>query len=168
MTYHRQANYCDTCYSAASKAGRTVRAVTIGGNEWEVCTLCESRIRNGLIHYVPSNGTEGHAFLGRCERCRHFDPDTLQDASVKGCAWGIADKILTMMYAESDSPNAWHDPADLTPTCPATCLRFTSKDDPHGEHRDPPPPDVPGQLTFGELPEFTPVERAIEREPTQS
>jgi hypothetical protein len=158
-------NYCACCYAAAAKAGRTVRLTDV--YEYPVCSLCESRLRNGLIHYVPSNGSEGDMFASQCNRCRHFDPASDEDYTVKQCAWGIRDKVTAMMWEDSDSAKAWHDPADLDDQyCPASCRRFTSKDDENGHFRDPPPPDVTGQMTFGEV--DMPVERSPDIELARS
>ena len=155
-----ETKYCAKCYSAAEKAGRAVRMTDVCKRP--ICSLCESRIRNGLVHYVPSNGSEGEMFFSRCDRCRHFNAEGYSDPSAQACAWGIADKVLNMMANESDSPQAWHDPADLDhTTSPAICKRFTHKDDENGHFRDPPPPDCEGQMTFGEL--DVPKERVPQR-----
>lgn len=66
-------NYCAYCYGEAKKHGRAVRQTDVC--EWRICTLCESRIRNGLVHYNPSNGTEYRIFEGRCGECRHHIDD---------------------------------------------------------------------------------------------
>jgi hypothetical protein len=164
MTFHRQANYCDGCYGAAARRGRPVRTVNINGKDKIVCAVCESRMRNGLIHYVPSNGTEGEMFRSRCDRCRHFidDSDNPQppkfESPYSQCQWGVLDKITAAMWEESDHMCHWFDSSDVTNhglngelLCPARCLRFTGKGDFGGELRDPPPPDVVGQMTLGEL-----------------
>lgn len=152
----RDPNYCSTCYGAAAKAGRPVRQTEL--YPYPVCTLCETRLRNGLVRYMPSNGTEFYIFQDRCERCRHNLGADPGDASQKACAWGVLDKLLNGQCAETDSGNFWFDPADLrtrdydgSPICPAECLKFTDRRDADGELRDPPPPDVEGQLTFSDL-----------------
>lgn len=134
-------DYCATCYGAAKANGRPVKMTEVYHRP--ICSLCESRIRNGLVHYVPSNGSEGRAFISRCTRCRHYQDN---DGRPQTCTWGILDKITGMMIEESDSAKAWHDPANLETT--GNCLRFTDRNDPHG---DPPPKDCEGQIFFGEL-----------------
>lgn len=142
--------YCSLCYDAARKAGRAVRQTDV--YTWPVCSLCESRLRNGLVHYVPSNGTEGHIFLSRCDECRHFRSEDFK------CAHGVLDKVMDMMFELSDSAKAWHDPATLqtrvadgSPRYPALCLRFTDRNDPLGDLRDPPPKDCVGQMMLEEV-----------------
>jgi hypothetical protein len=153
-----ETEHCATCYGAAAKAGREVRQTEV--NEFAVCGLCERRIREGLIHYRPSNGTEFHIFLSRCDRCRHFNDDGLSDATVKACKWGVLDKLLDGQFSDSDSPVFWFDPSDLRDGCPAECLRFTDRNEPMGELRDPPPKDCEGQMFLGEMltvPELVPA-----------
>ena len=141
--------YCAHCYGVAAKAGRVVRKVE--GYKYPLCSLCESRCREGLIHYSPSNGTEFSMLESVCERCRHFDEEGLQDASVQSCKWNILDKLLNGQFSEPDSMNFWFDPSDIDDGCPATCKRFTDRDDEFGHFRDPPPPDCVGQMTLGEM-----------------
>lgn len=150
--------YCACCYDQAKKHGRPVRVTDV--YEYQICSLCESRIRNGLVKYQPSNGTEFDIFQEGCERCRHYDKSVLGegDFSRKACAHGILDKLLDGMFSESDSMKFWFDPQDLTTRdangkyiCPAQCLRFTGKNDPDGERRDPPKPDCEGQLFFSDI-----------------
>ena len=144
-----ETEHCATCSGAAVKAGREVRQTD--ASEYPLCILCERRTREGLIHYRPSNGTEFRMFLARCDRCRHFDGGGLSDPTVKACKWGVLDKLLDGQCADEDSPVFWFDPSDLKDGCPAECLRFTDRDDPTGELRDPPPRDCLGQMFLGEL-----------------
>lgn len=139
-------NYCGHgCYSAAIIAGRSVREV----DGKRLCVLCESRHRNGLVRYSPSNGTEFDYFQSRCEGCRHFTGD-IDDVKKTACHWKVLDQMLNQMCEAKDSPKMWWNPDDIDPvTCPATCKRFTPKDYPHDD-RDPPKPDVPGQMMLGE------------------
>lgn len=158
MTVHRDPNYCSKCYGAAQKAGRPVRMTDVC--DYPICLLCESRIRNGLVHYIPSNGTEGMIFQERCEQCRHLSADP---RGFDTCAWGILDQMLDSAWEEHDSAKVWYDPEVLDPeTCPATCKRFTGKGDADGPSRDPPPKDCTGQMFLDELLEV-PVERVPER-----
>jgi hypothetical protein len=146
---------CSLCYDCAPKQGRPVKLTDVYG--WPICSLCESRLRNGLVHYRPSNGTEFYMFDERCCDCRFHDPMGEQDASVKACSYGILDKLLNGMMSERDSMCFWFDPADLTPTCPATCLRYERRmpNDGDGPAKLP-APDCPGQMMFAEM--FTPHE----------
>lgn len=155
--------YCGSgCYSAAAKAGRLVRATQWGN----LCSLCESRAREGLLHYRPSNGTEFQIFEGRCETCRHYNVEAQHDMSIQPrndvpgnlCTWAVLDRITNQMWSEHDAACNWFHPADLAThdangryICPAECKRYTHKDDRDGEWRDPPPRDVPGQLLLEEL-----------------
>lgn len=141
--------YCGLCCDAAEKAGREVRQTD--AYEYPLCRLCEGRIREGLVHYHPSNGTEFRMFESRCERCRHYDDAGTMDAKVKACKWGILDKLLNGMFSDADSGNFWFMPDELEDTCPATCLRFTDQRDGDGPTRDPPPPDCTGQMFFSDV-----------------
>lgn len=148
--------YCACCYSDAAKAGRATRPVP-GLTKYELCGLCESRLRAGLIHYEPSNGTEFEIFMGQCFRCRHYIDDTENpkpgrlEPPFNACAWGVLDRFYAAMPWGHDHIGYWFDPADLEPSKddpPPDCKRFMHKDDPRGEFYDPPTPDVGGQLTF--------------------
>lgn len=166
-------NYCGTCYGQAKKHGRTVSLTTVYG--YPVCGQCEQHLRNGLVHYSPSNGTEGMIFEERCGRCRHNidNGESFPDLSKKPtiCAWGVRDRIMHQMVTDHDHIDRWFDPADLrtrdengVPICPAECLRFTHKNDADGEHRDPPKPDCDGQMFLGDVltvPEVVPVKKAV-------
>lgn len=119
--------------------------------------------RDGLIRYEPSHGEEHRLFRLRCMACRHYDHNAYQqcDPNVRVCSWGILDRLLDGKF---DPERLWFQPEDIAvmdndgdPICPATCLRFTGRDDPDGELRDPPAPDCDGQMMFGEI--DTPVER---------
>lgn len=150
--------YCHACCGCARKAGRVVRKTDLGGN---YCQPCENRAREGLVHYIPSNGTEGDIFMARCERCRHASehPDGYMT-----CAFKILDRVMETGWVDRDDGKTWFDPADLRKydaagryLCPAECQRFTDKRDPDGERRDPPRPDCEGQMAFSDL--DVPVER---------
>ena len=140
--------YCGCCYGDAAKAGRIVRKVDC--YDYPLCPVCETRMRNGLIHYRPSNGTEFHIFADRCYRCRHFNADGMIDGSVSACAWGVLNKLLNAMWQNYDDACNWQDPEDIADGCPATCKRYTPKDDEMGHFRDPPPKDCIGQMVLGE------------------
>lgn len=159
-----QDNYCATCYSAADKAGRTIRLVVLGDDHLRVCELCEGRLRQGLVHYRPSSGSEFGCFLASCFECRHYtdDMDNPQPGRLEppytACAWGVLDRFLVQMPNGYDHISCWFDPADIEtrdadggPHSPALCRRYTHKSDGDGETRDPPRLDVPGQMTFGEI-----------------
>lgn len=148
--------YCAGCYGEAKKAGRLVRQTDV--YPWAICAQCETRVRNGLIHYTPSNGTEYSMFKQQCETCRHYLRSDDPSAAGKGCAWGVLDKIESQMWTEHDNANRWFDPADLMTKdasgrliCPPDCQRYTYRGDAGGEHRDPQPPDVTGQLMIEDL-----------------
>lgn len=120
------------------------------------------RERDGLLFYRPSNGTEFQIFQERCARCKHWidDLDDPQPGRMAPpyatCKWGVLDRLYIAMTRERGDIADYHDPADLRterldglPVCPAECLRFTPKD--YGfDDRDPPSPDVPGQMLLGE------------------
>lgn len=146
-------DYCATCYSDAAKCGRPVRLTAL--HKLPICSLCEQRLANGLIKYRPSNGTEFDIFLSRCFRCRHWidDMDNPQPGKLSppysACKWGVLDRMYHGMLSYDNIGN-WFDPADLDPSgCPATCKRYTP-DDYGFDDRDPPAPDVPGQMTLME------------------
>ena len=158
-------NYCALCYSAAAKAGRPVKLTDV--YKYAICSLCESRIRNGLTHYVPSSGTEGRMFTARCKRCRHCSE---HPNGYPVCAFKIMDQLLESGWCDSDSSKGWWDPsvmktreADGSHIFPAQCLKFTDRRDGDGETRDPPAPDVEGQMFFGDL--LTVPERVPARSP---
>lgn len=156
-------NYCCHCYGAAEKAGRDVREVA---PDLRLCVLCEWRWREGLIHYVPSNGIEGRMFERQCDRCRHDtdDGESPPRLTVPGklCMWAIKDRLFASGWCDSDSSARWYSPDDLdASTYPARCRRFTSKDDDDGALRDPPPPDCVGQMMLEEVLAM-PIERAID------
>jgi hypothetical protein len=141
--------YCGVgCYGEAAKAGRQVR-IKLDICPHPICSLCERRTREGLRHYIPSNGTEFSIFEYRCSKCRHYSTH----ADGYGiCDWKILDQISESAWESPDSLKTWFDPANLdTETCPATCKKFTNRGDFGGEFRDPPPPDTAGQLTFADL-----------------
>jgi hypothetical protein len=153
-------NYCSTCYGEAKKHGRPVRTTDI--YPYPLCSTCEQRMRNGLVRYHPSNGTEAMMFEERCDRCRHNidNGESFPDLSKKPviCAWGVRDRLMHQMATDMDHIDKWFDPADLrtecddgSPMCPAECLRFTHKGDEDGDKRDPPKPDCEGQMFLGEL-----------------
>lgn len=162
-------NYCGTCYSEAKKQGRAVRMTD--AYPYPVCSQCERHLRNGLIHYSPSNGTEYLIFEERCYDCRHNidDGESCPDITKKPriCAWGVRDRVMHQMATDADHIDRWFDPEDLSTRsadgsliCPAECRRFTHKNDGDGARRDPPKPDCEGQMYLGEMltvPERVPV-----------
>lgn len=109
--------------------------------------------RAGLVYYRPSNGTEMEMFEAQCGRCRHCIDDGESAYDPKKftlCTWGILDRLAMSAWTENPQAN-WFDPADLKDGCPAECLRFTDKNDPSGDLRDPPPKDCIGQMFFNDL-----------------
>jgi hypothetical protein len=94
---------CNLCYGLAKKSGRTIRLTSL--SEYPLCTLCESRAREGFIHYVPSNGTEGNIFEERCESCRHHTetPDGMGTCRLK-----ILDQLWDSAWSERDSMKCWY------------------------------------------------------------
>ena len=114
------------------------------------------REKDGLVYYRPSNGTEFTCFYDRCEGCRHYTDDLSNPKPGRlsppftACTWGVLDRLLVAQVEDRGGRSSYFDPADLNPaTCPATCLRFTPRD--YGfDDRDPPKPDLPGQMVFGE------------------
>jgi hypothetical protein len=148
--------YCNFCYSDAEKAGRKVYLRDRPGPyDNKTCDTCESRLREGLVHYRPSNGTEWQIFEERCENCRHRRQEGYEDATKPACTWGISDKLLNAMWQGYEGEANWHDPANLKTVdedgdsmCPAECLRFS----PHGDDgNEPPEPHDPHQLTFDDI-----------------
>lgn len=168
----RDPDYCSTCYGSAKEHGRTVRMTDV--YKYPICGLCESRIRNGLVQYHPSNGTEFYDyFIPRCEVCRHYidNPDNPLPGKLQppyaACAHGVLDRLLVQQVESRDHISMWFDPADLsrydesgTLCCPAICKRFTHKDDSDGASRDPAPRDCPGQMTFDDI--NIPIEKTAE------
>lgn len=152
---------CSKCHHATREA-RIVPELY----QWPLCGVCEGRIRNGLIHYRPSNGSEFEYFYHRCCSCRHFIDDSADPLPGKlmppftACTWGVLDRLHVSMVEDCEHISNWFDPKDIEDGCPATCLRYTHKNDPDGETRDPPPPVDPAQMTFGDL--LTVVERVPE------
>lgn len=159
----RNTKYCATCYGDAEKKGRAVKLTKL--YDYPVCTLCESRLREGLVHYIPSCGGEGANFQDRCYDCRHHIPDLggnndPQFPSLTPpygmCTWGILDRLEKSAWEDHDHIASWYNPADLDAKR-GRCLRYTPKDYP-GDDRDPPPIPDPNQLTFDDL--LTPKEVA--------
>lgn len=147
-------NRCSLCYDAAKKAGRAVRMTEI--YPYKICQLCENRLREGLVFYIPSNGTEAMIFQERCERCRNCSEH--KDHGYATCAFGILDRILDSACEESDGTKRWHDPLNIRTEgddgkmiCPAECLRFKDRNEMNGERFDPPPKDCEGQMTFDDV-----------------
>ena len=148
--------YCRWCYGDAIKDGRPVRKSDVSPDH-EACAKCESFARSGMIHYSPSNGTEYDIFVSQCARCRHYidDLDNPRPGRMRppftACTWGVLDRLHVQMVRGPCDASRWLDPDDIdNKHCPAECKRFTPKDDPHGELRDPPTPDAPGQMMLGE------------------
>lgn len=146
-------NYCDGCYSDAAENGRAVRQTEL--SKYPLCVLCESRTREGLLHYRPSNGSEFSCIESRCAVCRHNidDRDNPQPGSLNPpyqcCSWGILDRFYIQMWGGYSNIANWFDPKDLTHE--GRCLRFTHRNDPDGELRDPSPTPDPAQMTFSDL-----------------
>ncbi len=94
----------------------------------------DAREREGLIHYIPSNGTEGDMFFERCSGCRHYSED---ESGAMSCAFGVVEKLLRAMWEPRDSDCNWYDPDVLQVqdddgrlVCPARCRKFTPRNDP--------------------------------------
>jgi hypothetical protein len=128
---------------------------------------------NGLVQCYFPNGTAFDMFYDSCARCRHCT-DNLENpqpgrmtAPFANCGWGVLDRIyVAMTIRDRDHASHWHDPADLevkdedgSPRCPPLCKRFTPKGY-DGDDRDPPRPDLPGQMFIGEI--DIPIERVPE------
>lgn len=147
---------CSTCYSSKLP----VRLTQL--HDYPVCGRCEQHLRNGLVHYRPSNGSEFMDFEERCCDCRHFKGDDAVCSGKPACDFGILDRFYTQTMNDCEHISNWFDPADLKleQKIFGVCQRFTDRNDPNGELRDPPKPDCEGQLFFGDLP----VER---REPVR-
>lgn len=152
--------YCWYCCTDAVKSGRLVRLVKIDGQELEVCPLCESKARNGLIHYRPSNGEEFGIFESKCFVCRHHidDSEDPQPGRLESpyalCTHGVLDRFAVQMGSGYDDISNWFDPQDLEYNgtfWPARCRRFTHKSDGDGETCDPAPCPIAGQLSFEDL-----------------
>lgn len=151
----RDPDYCSQCFTAAKKAGRSVRMTPY--YEWPICSLCESRLREGLVHYRPSNGTEGDLFEAQCERCRHYRPMSDDGERAASCKLKILDRVFEQMWSDYDAACHWFMPDVLkttlaggSPCCPAECLKFSPPgdgDDANGT----PIVDCPGQLMLDDL-----------------
>jgi hypothetical protein len=158
----RPDEYCGGCCGEAAKRGRPVRKTDLYA--YPLCGLCESRMREGLVRYRPSNGTEFRMFRSHCDNCRHCidSEDDPKPGSLtppfQCCSWGVLDRLYQQMWSKHDHISNWFNPLDLKPECPATCLRFTHRNDPEDESRNPPPPSDPAQMTFADL--DIPVEAA--------
>ena len=115
---------------------------------------------NGLVLVYFPNGTSFRMFESQCRGCRHerdiggsLAPRLQPPHNI--CAWGILDRIIHHCYFAGDEDTynyggSVHDPLDIdVGTCPPTCLRFTPRN--YGfDDRDPPTPDVPGQMMLEE------------------
>lgn len=155
----RDPDYCSYCCGDAKKHGRAVHMTDVC--DYPICGLCERRAREGLIRYRPSNGAEMMMFESRCDKCRHFITDEKMgslEAPFNACQWGVLDRLYVMQMSERDHISNWFSPDDIENGCPATCRRFTHKNDSDGERRDPPRPDCEGQMFLGDL--NIPVESA--------
>lgn len=147
--------YCGTCHDRAKVKGRGVTLTQF--HEYPVCSLCESRLREGLVHYEPSNGSEFDGFWTRCEVCRHV---TVDGGGANSCTWKILDKLLVGMGEAHDAACFWFNPDDLeTGRHGAVCKRFTHRNDNDDDGaRNPPPIHDPAQMTFDDI--DIPVERS--------
>ncbi len=114
---------------------------------------------NGLVLAYFPNGESYRMFERRCYNCRH-DQDVSGGLALAPklqpphniCAWGIIDRILHHCWSEDTYGHGQsaHDPLDIdTKPCPPTCLRFTPNDYDFDD-RDPPTPDVAGQMMLEE------------------
>lgn len=111
---------------------------------------------NGLVRTHFSNGSEFMAFEEDCFRCRHFVDEPR--AGEKSCKWGIVDQFYrTMCDPIWGYGTTYVDPefVKVENFC-VTCLKFMDRDS-GDDSRDPPKPDVPGQMFFGDM--DIPVER---------
>jgi len=132
--------------------------------------MSEQHKRNGLVPCYFPNGTAFECFYASCAVCRHCT-DNLDNPQpgrltppFPNCKWGVLDRIyVAMTIRDRDHASHWHDPenieitdADGWPRCPPLCKRFTPKDY-DNDDRDPPAPDLPGQMTLDDI--NIPVER---------
>ena len=144
---------CCYCYSEAAKAGRPVRKIDIC--DYEICTLCETRLREGLLYYIPSNGTEFDIFQEQCDRCRFGG--THPEHGCPTCAHGIIERLMDSAWEGDDSMKKWWMPDVLRTRgedghhlCPADCLKFSDRSNDDGMGNKPPPPDCIGQMMLWE------------------
>jgi len=106
--------------------------------------------------YFP-NGLSFSGFYETCQQCRHCidnldnpKPGRLS-APFNTCTWGVLDLILHgQATGKSESQHAPENMAVVNGS--PRCLRFTPLTYQHTD-RDPPIPDVPGQLMLTEFPE---------------
>lgn len=134
---------------------------------------CERAEAAGLVRAYFPNGTAFMLFEERCEQCRHFIDDLHNpkpgrlEPPFNCCKWGVLDRIYeasaTDRYGYGKS---YHQPEDMEPGgCPPECKRWTAKDD-DDPSREPPRPDVPGQMMLDEVltvEEHAPTPRALAR-----
>lgn len=114
--------------------------------------------RAGLVDIYFSNGSEFDGWLSRCFECRHHlePPDDIRVPKITPpyavCAWGVLDRIYhEMAMGRYGYGTSFHPPEDveMERRIYPTCKRYTHRDD-SDPGRDPPKPDVPGQMMLGE------------------
>lgn len=122
-----------------------------------------SKIKHeGLVKIHFSNGSEWDCFSSRCDDCRHNidfnDADYPRAPKLSPphniCTWGILDRIYYCMATDAHGyGNSLHSPDDMEIVHKffPHCKRYTHKDDFDGEFREPPTPDIPGQMTFDDI-----------------
>lgn len=158
--------YCHGVHWFYDADADRVRPLMRKVDEKEYCPDCLPFVQEGMVVVSFSNGTELDCFHAGCFNCRHYidDLENPQPGRLSppfnACAWGVLDRIYLDMVEVERPRTRFHHPDDIDgSTCPPTCKRFTPKHDSDGEYRDPPPPDVPGQMLLGE--DIAPVERVV-------
>jgi hypothetical protein len=116
-------------------------------------------LAEGLMRVYFPNGTSYMDFECNCGNCRHFieDQENIKPPKLEPphniCSWGVLDRIVhCMAVSPYGYGTSFHHPDDMEIVDEfwPRCKRFTPRGY-GGDDRDPPTPDAPGQLTFGEI-----------------
>lgn len=137
----------------------------MAGNTAEQNEACRRAKAEGLVEFYFPNGTSYMCFEEQCGRCRHNLEEFGESNPPKLtpphgiCAWGVLDQIThCMAVSPYGYGTSYHDPdsTELHDGLWPHCKRFTP-DDYDRDDRDPPVPDVPGQMMLDDV--DVPVER---------
>lgn len=147
-------------------------------NEKDQAQRCANATAEGLVLAYFPNGTALEMFVWRCDNCRHCIDDRENPKPGRltppftCCTWGVLDSVyFEMAHSRFGYGKSAHKPEDVQVRdddgswlCPPHCKRYTPKDYP-SDDRDPPRPDVPGQMLLDEI--DVPVEVTMERRVVQ-